>query len=176
MVDLVGWLSRLCLPHLPSPSAAWHRRPFSINLQGRPRTVATNARILVALAGHLPGVEAGSEEAATRIGRVWPAAPVWGETIPLRLLREWSGPANYIKECDCTRGCERCDYEQNLYPALRPGYILDVPVDWQLLACGLEHLKGGVVRLTLPEGQPPALPMFLEPVALSPSDQPPGAL
>src|ERR1043165_4404302 len=112
MVDLSEWLPKLSGKGMLGGSAVdWINAPFLVTYEGNSWTIATNGRTLVAIAGHLPEYHIGSDKAHKSVS--WFLCPVknWHETISLNLLRSWCGPAEYIRDCDCTYGCERCDYQ-----------------------------------------------------------------
>src|SRR5437016_185782 len=100
-VDVHEWLPKLCrleMPHVRS--FPWQATPLHVTCCGQDWTVATNGRVLVALAGHLPGY-ARDERGERAVASVLERETVWRETISLDLLQSWCGESKFDCLCDC---------------------------------------------------------------------------
>lgn len=160
MVDK-AWLKKLCAPegHLRAP---WATRPFLVRRPGTLGdwvTVATNAKVLVALDGdHADGV--------APEGRIPDLAPFLHplaaedrvEEIDLDTLRRWVGPPRWTEPCEHCKGagvtgrlnrqCGECDGDKTVSAPARPVLFLGQYLDRELLGQALEGLPAGTARVT----------------------------
>jgi hypothetical protein len=105
MADFADWLPRLCMLRTRPPQFAWAFEPFYLaDGSGHFWTVATNGLMLVAVAGRIDGFAPGQPAVPPKVLALLGPVREWHETIPTTLLRQWSGPAEYRRPCDCARG------------------------------------------------------------------------
>lgn len=128
---------------------------------GQVWTVASNARVFVAVLGPTNGFDAAGEQEAKRLnlflrGQI-PVAG--GKEYSLAALKLWAGQPSYplvpteCKDCDGEgyhedgQSCYECNSEGLVTQPHRPGFLLGIPVSRNLLAGSLECLGGDTVTI-----------------------------
>lgn len=184
--ETVAWLHRLCATDIPVEAVqAWMREPFvSVGNTEEFWTVATNGKLLVALAGtsYLSPTE--DRRYGYRVAPLLQPISTWQETLPLSLLRRWAGKPVWSQPCPSCLGtastsphviCTFCDGDGTMEADPRPGAFLGESYNRDYFARAIEGLddEDAQVSNTAPSPVKYAAPLFIEPVRRLPHGQSP---
>jgi hypothetical protein len=179
------YLQSVCLPqHYGTQRIrSWAAKPFFGIWDNLYWTVATDGKILVAVAGRVSDEIETSTQGVPAVRSYLEPVPRdgWYESVPLSLLKSWCGGPVYVQPCPSCKGtakdneyvhCAFCDGDGTIGPEAKPGIFLGDLIGRNILAKGLRELSGGTVRLskiqyknlskTAQQNNPCLLPIVLE--------------
>jgi hypothetical protein len=185
MAITLEYLQSVCLPqhYATQRIRSWATKPFFGIWDNLYWTVATDGKILVAVAGRVSDEIETSTQGVPAVRSYLEPVPRdgWYESVPLSLLKSWCGEPVYVLPCPACKGtakdnefvhCAFCDGDGTVEPEAKPGIFLGDLIDRNILAKGLRELSGETVRLskiqyknlppTAQQNKPPLLPIVLE--------------
>ncbi len=188
MTPTFEWFQKLCVQEEQSRTD-WAKKPcIMFDASKDPWTVATNARVLVALRGRCFDAEPLAVESARVFGTPYLLRhPATDEVMPLAVLKEWAGECLWREVCPQCKGnsgradgpaeewyCDFCDSEGTFEYSRRDGRLLDWYFDRALFAQSLLPFEDAQVRLVFGKGvkQSPKKqsdgPLYIEPLGADP--------
>lgn len=152
------------LHQISKPQEAWRdtvshrmrRQPLAVSDGEQVWSVATDAKLLVAILGAAPGIREAEADEALAVLSFLRRDIVFQHQCSLAALKAWCGEPVRVAPCPVcgtltgeqrsSMHCYRCDDMTETEPR-RDGYLFGHQINRNLLAQGLEHFGGYAVRI-----------------------------